>query len=161
MSLFEDNQYEWRETFFVLFNSARRPTTKQVKLALTRLGPHYQATDLRSDADDFFESVTLISPDDYAAMDINCIVGEEIVEQGTDLMEKMKAASPDAEELKQINRLRGCDARFDIYHFEQVINVDEEEEPDVMDPGSLLIVLEGLTELCDGIGVDPQTETLV
>ncbi len=161
MSLFENEEYQWRETFFVLFDGANRPTAKQVKLTLTRLGPHYQLSDLCSDEDDLFESLTLISPDDYAAMDIICVTGEEVLELGTGLVEEMRAAAPTREEIKTIDRIRRCDARFDIYHFEQVVYGVDDEDDDVMDPGSMLIVLEGLTEICNGIGIDPQTGTLV
>jgi len=161
MSLFENEEYQWRETFFVLFDSKKRPTAEQVKLTLARLGRHYELSDLNSDKDELFVSLTLISPDDYAAMDIICVAGEEVVEQAAELAEEMKAAAPSEEELARIRQMCRCNARFDIYHFEQMVYWDEEDDEEVMDPGSLLIVLEGLTEICDGIGIDPQTGTLV
>jgi hypothetical protein len=55
--------------------------------------------------------------------------------------------------------LQQCDARFDIFHFEHVASDGEDE--DGLDPGSLIIVLKRLARLCHGIGVDPQSGTLM
>ena len=44
-------------------------------------------------------------------------------------------------------------------HFEQVIDGDEGDE--MFDPSALLLVIEALTELTGGIGIDPQSGTLV
>ena len=38
---------------------------------------------------------------------------------------------------------------------------EAEEEDEFLDPGSLLIVLEQLAELCHGIAIDPQTGSVV
>ena len=69
MSLFENDDYRWRETYFVLFHAKHRPPLAAVQKALAALGHQYQVIEQRSDGDGFFESLTLISPDDFAAMD--------------------------------------------------------------------------------------------
>jgi hypothetical protein len=64
-----------------------------------------------------------------------------------------------------IKRIPECTARVDVYHFEQMVFVGssgpDDEIDDFMDPGSLLVVLERIAELCDGIVVDPQSNSLL
>ena len=57
--------------------------------------------------------------------------------------------------MKRLEELRSCDARLDIFHFEQMVDVDAEGE-EMFDPSALLVVLDTLAELTDGISVDPQ-----
>ena len=97
-------------------------------------------------------------------MDLTCIAGEEVVEQMQELAVEMKEmAGPD--ELPVINRIPECTARLEVYHFEQMVFVGasgaEDEPDDFMDPGSLLVVLERIADLCDGIVVDPQSNSLL
>ena len=41
MSLFENDEYRWRETFFVLFKEEKRPTVEAVLESLGTLGGGY------------------------------------------------------------------------------------------------------------------------
>ena len=68
MSMFEDNRYRWRETYFVLFDAKRRPTLASVGKALSALNKRFQLTNLNADEQGRTDSLTLISPDDYAAL---------------------------------------------------------------------------------------------
>ena len=161
MSLFEDDQYSWRETFFILFDVADRPTAQQLENAIKKLGSSYDVNNLSADEEGRFESLTLRSPDDYAAMDISFASGDEVSEHGAELAADMKAMTLSDEERVQLARLSECNAQFDVYHFEQIILTGDEEEDELFDPGSLLIVLERLAQLCKGIVVDPQSGSLV
>ena len=49
MSMFENNQYRWRETCFVLFQSSKRPTLDEVVKTLALLDPSYQLQDALAD----------------------------------------------------------------------------------------------------------------
>jgi hypothetical protein len=162
MSLFENEQYRWRETYFVLFHQNDRPNLADVQETLASLGDQYQIVEQRGDDSGHFESLTIISPDDFAAMDITYLAGEEVKEQVGELGDELEDATLTREEKQKLKRLKTCDARFDVYHFEQVVlgPVDEEEES-YLDPGALLIVLERLARMCRGVGVDPQSGTLV
>lgn len=42
MSLFENDEYRWRETYFVLFEEENRPLAKDVQQALLKLDPRYK-----------------------------------------------------------------------------------------------------------------------
>ena len=59
MSLFENEQYRWRETYFILFEEPRRPTIAQVRKSLKQLGDDYELVDPRGDAQGRFETLTL------------------------------------------------------------------------------------------------------
>jgi hypothetical protein len=162
MSTFERDEFKWRETYFVMFDSAKRPTLKTVERVLRDLSDRFQLSNNRADEDGRFESITVMSPDDYAALDISFESGEEVLEQGAALEQEMKSSAADDDERARLARLPKCDARFDLLHFEQVTDDEPEDEADEMlDPSALLIVLDALVELTGGVGVDPQSGTLL
>jgi hypothetical protein len=160
MSLFENARYQWRETYLVLFESARRPSVETVKAALEALGRQYEILDVRADEEGRFDCLTLISPDDYAAMDVSYVSGEEVTEQTKELVNELKRTTATATEIADLKRVVGLDARFDIYHFEEIVTGDEEDD-EFMDPGCLLQVIEELTRLVDGVGLDPASGALL
>jgi hypothetical protein len=43
MSLFENDQFRWRETYFVLFDSKRLPTVAGMKRVLDELGRSFRS----------------------------------------------------------------------------------------------------------------------
>jgi hypothetical protein len=158
MSLFENNHYRWRETYFVLFNHKHRPSLDAMKATVKQLGKRYELTEIRVDTEGRLESLTLNAPYDYAAMDITYITGEDVAEQVAELTRDMKGMALTPEEKLKLKRLPDCDARFDVYHFEQIVDDEEAtEEEEFLDPGALLIVLESLAKLCHGVGIDPQS----
>ncbi|MEE8451867.1 MAG: hypothetical protein V3R99_08130 [Thermoguttaceae bacterium] len=162
MSMFENNQYRWRETCFVLFQSSKHPALKTIEKTLARLDPSYQLQNAHADDQGRFDSLTLLSPDDFAAMDICYTCGVEILEQGAALAEELESAACDVEGDVPSERIRQADARFDVLHFEKISDgPDEGEFDEVLDPGALLIVLNALAKLTDGIAVDPQTGTVL
>ncbi|MGD9721626.1 MAG: hypothetical protein AB7O59_05940 [Pirellulales bacterium] len=162
MSTFERDEYKWRETYFVLFDSARRPSLKKVERVLRNLNDRFELSNAMADEDGRFESITVMSPDDYAALDISYETGEEVVEQGALLRQELKSSAADDDERTKVERLPKCDARFDLLHFEQVTDDEPQDEMDeILDPSALLIVLDALVELTDGVGVDPASGTLL
>lgn len=161
MSLFERSGYRWRETYFVLFESKSIPTAAQIKEVLSRLSDRFEFNDMRVDDDGNFESATLLAPDDYAAIDISFMVGPEVIEQGIDMIAEMESMATDAQAKKQLQRVAGCDARFDVMHFEQVDGDEPEDIDEMFDPSALLIALNALAELTGGLTVDPQSGTFL
>ena len=163
MSLFENEEYRWRETYFVLFDSANRPTAEQVVAALRQVNENYQLGDVRKGEDDALESLTILSPDDYAGMDITYLSGQEVKEHSEELVEEMLPMVT-GEEKDRLRKLPEFDARLDVFHFEQLVftgPVNGDDMDEFIDPGSLLIVLEKLAELTQGIGIDQETGTLI
>jgi len=160
MSLFEDPEFQWRETYFILFAESQRPQAAVVREALQRLDTRYQLSELRDDGEGHFESVTLKSPDDYAAMDISYMDGEEVAEQVQELLANVrrdKKSEPVFDD-QQLARLKSSTARLDVLHFEHISAADiGEDEEEFLDPGSLLVVLERLKQICQGVVIDPQS----
>lgn len=164
MSLFENSEYQWRETYFVYFDGSHRPSTDAIRAMLHDLNSGYDISNVRSSAAGEFESLTLISRDDYAAMDLTCVATEEMREQTQELVEELKEnALPD--ETEMVAKVRDANCRLEVYHFEQLVFVgasgSDDEPDDFMDPGSLLVVLNQIAEMCDGIVVDPQSNSFL
>jgi hypothetical protein len=170
MSTFENQGYRWRETYFVLFDINNRPTVSQVEAALAVLNDRFELQNLQADDEGRFESVTLMSPDDFAALDICFLQGDEVDEQVAQLNKDMRKSGEDKSQLK---KLAAANARLDVLHFQDVLSGmaggaitkdgegDEDELDEMFDPSALLIVLDALVELTEGVAVDPQTGTLV
>lgn len=157
VALFGDSRYEYRDTFFVFLKKENRPSSDKIQACLAELGPKYELLDMSS-KDGELEAITVRSPNDRSAMDITFVQGEEVTNQIEEIQTEFRSitlAGDDMEKLKQISE---CDARFDIYHFEQCELGGEEE---MLDPGGLLIVLETVARLCDGVGLDPQSQALM
>ena len=160
MSMFENNQYRWRETYFVMFDAVKRPSLKEVHKALSALSKHYVLTNLSAEDTGEFDSLTVLSPEDFAALDICYTGGAEVIEQAEDLIEEMDPANCSAEALGKIQR---ADSRFDVLHFEQVSEADDDpdELDEMLDPSALLLVLEALATITDGVAIDPQGGTFL
>jgi hypothetical protein len=162
MSTFERENFQWRETYFVLFDTDKRPTLARMEKALQSLNARFQVVAGTADDEGAFESLTLLAPDDYAALDISYVSGDEVREQGESLFAELKSSVADDHERAQLKRLPTCDARFDLFHFEELTAATAGDEPDEMlDPSALLVVLEALARLTKGVGVDPQSGTLL
>ena len=164
MSLFENCQYRWRETYFVQFPSRNRPTLEKVRQALSMVGDRLELTGMAGDKQGRFESLTILAPDDFAALDISYISGPEVLEQGAELAGELAAAGCRAGDQVSLGQLREYDARFDVLHFERVGDIEDAEEEGsegMLDPSALLLVLDALAELTGGIAVDPQTGTML
>ena len=110
MSLFENPVYRWRETYFILFESEHRPSLELIQESLGQLETSYHAEEMGDDGQGHMESLTLISPSDFAAMDIIYLAGEEIPLQVDELKQELDFGSLTDEEQEQAARLDACDA---------------------------------------------------
>jgi hypothetical protein len=157
MNVENDEQLEWRDTYFVLFQQSDRPTLTQVEAAITDSSKRLKLENLEADEDGMFESVLVQAPEDNAALEISYERGEAVMLQSVELAEQLKDdASP-----KQLQRIMKADARLDIMLFERV-NDDAaggedgpEWEGGSLDPSSLLNVVGALAKLTGGLPIDP------
>ena len=156
MSMFDNDQYRWRETYFVLFDAARRPTLKAMEKRIAARNERYMLTNCRADKHGRFESLSVVSPDDFSALDISYLGGKEVREAAVALAKELRGDDARPEDLPKLKRLAESDGRFDILHFEMVADPDEADE-EMFDPSTLLLVVEALVELTGGIAVDPQS----
>jgi len=162
MSLFEDDRYRWRETYFVQFPAKNRPSLDKVRQALSTLGDGLELVNATADRAGRFESITILAPDDFAAIDVSFLVGDEVLEQARDLAEQITAVGCEQDVVARVKKLRRYDGRFDVLHFEQVADVEDQDEPDgMLNPSTLLLVLACLAQLTDGVAIDPQAGTLI
>jgi hypothetical protein len=157
MNVENDEQLEWRDTYFVLFQQSDRPTLTQVEAAITDSSKRLKLENLEADEDGMFESVLVQAPEDNAALEISYERGEAVMLQSVELAEQLKDdASP-----KQLQRMMKADARLDIMLFERVNDdaVGGEEGPEweggSLDPSSLLNVVGALAKLTGGLPIDP------
>lgn len=160
MSLFGDRNYQYRDTYFVLFPRANRPGEEKLKAMLKELGGKFESGEIRH-SNGQIESLTLIDPQDYSAMDIAYVEGEDVLAQIKEIREEFRAITVRGEDLEKLNRLKAFDARFDIFHFEQVVESDGDNDDEYVDPGGLLLLMDKLVEVCGGVGYDPQSQSLI
>ena len=158
MSLFEDDRFEYRETCFVIFHSSKRPSAARLIEAVRELGDRYSVSKPETSADGAFDAVTVHCPDDRAAIDISYVDGEDVLEHVDELMEDFHQATLSSVDRAKLEKLKQFNARLDLFHFEE--RCDDEDDGG-FDPGALLVVLERLAKLTGGVGVDPQSLTLL
>lgn len=162
MSLFEDPLYEWRETYFVFFHSRNTPSGDELISVLHDLGRQVECANVVKRNDGSLESVTVYSPEDFAAMDITCMTGKDVVEQLPSLVAELRKNCQNQEEQAQIKQILDCDSRIDIFHFEHLESaVAHDDDLELMDPGGLLLIMDKIGALCQGIVVDPQSASLM
>jgi hypothetical protein len=159
MNSFERDDLEWLETYFIMFDAERRPTLEQVEKSLKKLRSNFEVHGGGADSDGLFESLTLISPADMAAIDISFESGEAVSAEAKSLHRELKSMACDENEKTQIARLPKLNARLDLMHFGRV--GDDAEIDESFDPGTLIVVVEALAKLTGGVGIDPQSGTLV
>jgi hypothetical protein len=155
MNVENDEQLEWRDTYFILFQQADRPTLTQVEAAITESSQRLKLENLDADEDGMFESVLVQAPQDNAAVEISYERGEAVIEQSVDLAKQLKDdLSP-----KQLQKILKADARLDIMLFERVRDGDSEDDEEweggSLDPSSLLNVVGALAKLTGGLPIDP------
>jgi hypothetical protein len=157
-----DDQLEWRDTYFILFQNSGRPTLTQVEAAISEATRRVTLENLEADDDGMFQSVLVQAPEDHAALEISYETGDAVIEQSAELAKQLKGdVTPD-----QLKRLLRADARLDVMHFERVSpesfdDDDEEFASGALDPGSLLNVVEALAKLTHGLPIDPASGAIL
>jgi hypothetical protein len=155
----DDDQYQWRETYFIWFEAARRPPLAKVEEVVGHLRGHFELESGEANADGLISALTVRSREDHAVLEIECSADAEVRAEGAAMAAEMSPADADPDKLA---RLKRCDARFEVMHFEEVVEqLSEEELDDMFDPSALLIVLEALVHLTNGICVDPQAGSIM
>jgi hypothetical protein len=161
-----DDQLEWRDTYFILFQQSARPTLTQVEAAITESSRKLRLENLEADDDGLFESVVVQAPQDNAALEISYETGDAVIQQSADLAKQLK------EDLtaKQLQRMLKSDARLDVMLFERVSddafggsedNEEAEWEGGSLDPSSLLNVVGALAKLTRGLPIDPASGAIL
>lgn len=118
MSLHDDDRYTWRETYFVLFQPDHRPRTEKLRRCLEKRAGTFRVLDEQSNKDGLLRSLTIASYEDHSALEIQYRVGKNISAETGALLEILEQdCSP--EERQRLRKIKACQARFDVQHFEQ------------------------------------------
>ena len=161
MDIETDDQLEWRDTYFILFQQAGRPTLNQVESALIDASPRLQLDNLEANEDGMFESVLVQAPQDNAALEISYETGEAVIAQSADLAKQLK----DELDKKQLAQMLRADARLDVMLFERIqadaAGDDDDWETGALDPSSLLNVVDALAKLTGGLPIDPASGAIL
>jgi hypothetical protein len=159
-----NDELEWRDTYFILFQQSDRPTLTQVEAAITESSRRLKLENLEADDDGMFESVLVQAPQDNAALEISYETGDAVIEQSADLAKQLKGEL----DAKQLKRMLKADARLDVMLFERVASNgfggDEDEddwEAGSLDPSSLLSVVDALAKLTGGLPIDPASGAIL
>ncbi len=157
MSLFEDDQYEYCDTFFIYLKDENRPSLEAVTGALRTLGHRCVVENVKEDSGKF-ASATIKFASDCSAMDIVYVQGSEVKAQLAEIQEELRLMTLTQETTKSLKKMSQCESRFDIFHFEEQ-NPNTEDE--FLDPGGLLTVIGKISSTCDGVGYDPQSQDTI
>jgi hypothetical protein len=160
MSMHENDQFQWRETYYVVFEEPRRPKLRDVEQKVASLRGHFQVGEGAADPAGLIESLSVLSPQDYAALEINYLDKDEVAGQVASLYDELKPA--DGADAPRLAKLKRYTAGFEVMHFELMSEAaaDEDDPEDMLDPSALVIVLEALVKMTDGVGLDPQSGAL-
>ena len=118
MTLFDDNRYDWRETYFVYFESSRRPKLPEIRQALKTHAPFLNILDSKSDVNENLVAMTIASYEDHAALEITYREGGDVLAEAKHLYHTLKKGAS-RKELSQLKKIVQWQTRFDIHHFEQ------------------------------------------
>ena len=160
MSTDSTGEYHWRETYFILFESDRRPTAEQMERTLRGISDRCQVSHVMGDDQGRFESITLNSAADHAAVEISFEAGETVIEQACELAKQFRSEA----EPGQLQQLLKSDARMDVMHFELVKEgggQSDDPEDDMLDPSCLLTVIDTVVQLTEGIPIDPASGVIM
>jgi hypothetical protein len=162
MSLFDDSNYRWRDTFLVLFDDEQRPTIELALSAIQKIGK-FEMQNLSESESRHIESMTITSNVDLVGLEIFYVAGAEVVEETEALVLELTEDALLLGNEDSLTQLSTANARFDILHFEQITeNANEpSDDNELMDPGSLLAVTAALASLVNGVAVDPSSASFV
>ena len=118
MTLFQDDRYDWRETYFVCFESARRPKLPDVRRTLKTYAPLFYILNSKADDHENLVEITIASYENHAALEVVYREGKEVLTENQHLVKTLKKDAT-AEELAKLGKIVQCKTRFDVHHFEQ------------------------------------------
>ncbi|MGL6225886.1 MAG: hypothetical protein ACRC10_04570 [Thermoguttaceae bacterium] len=120
MSTFEDDQYHWRETYFVLFDPKRRPRLEFVREQLLKRFPSLIIRSEQANSQGQLEMLSLQSPEDSSAVDLVYQEGEQVLLEIAAIADDLEQSNKSPKKRKKLDEARKCSARLDLLHFERL-----------------------------------------
>jgi len=118
MTLFDDNRYDWRETYFIYFESSHRPKLPEIRRALHAFVPFFNILDSKAESNENLVAMTIASYENHAALEIVYREGKDVLTEAQHLVSSLQKEAT-AEERLQLQKIVQCKSRFDVHHFEQ------------------------------------------
>jgi hypothetical protein len=164
MSLFDNPEYRWRETYLLFHKKTHRASVDKIRHAISGIRGHYQIEQLVANAHGDFESATVLAEEAFSAIDMIYVEDDQIHEQILEIQTEMKEVLEDPEDLAMLEGLGEYDARIDLLHFERLtgdFTDDEEDLNSCFDPVALLAVADKWMLLTGGVCLDPASATIL
>ena len=125
MSLYDDERYAWRETYFVLFDGPRRrPLLDELRRELQRHGGTLKILGGTANAEGRVRTLTVASYEDHSALEIVFRQGSQIAAE-TDALIRSIEKGCTAKEKERLHSVKHWTAKFDVLHFEQTAGTAE------------------------------------
>jgi hypothetical protein len=124
MSLFSDERYTWRETYFVLFDPVMRPRLSDVRRELRHVAGTLTILDNKAEPNGTLASMTVASYEDHAALEIAYHEGNNVHSEISLLTELLEKGCTPKEKERLLNAKK-YRAKFEILHFEQTAGTSE------------------------------------
>ena len=126
MSTFEDDRYQWRETYFVLFDPAKKPLLHEVCKELDPMFKSLQIREATADDQGRIEFLSVASYDDFVAIDLIYQYGNHVIAETNACADEM-LPSMSSKNRKKFEKARKHQARLDVLHFEQMESIQDLE----------------------------------
>ncbi|MCL2349342.1 MAG: hypothetical protein FWC50_13915 [Planctomycetaceae bacterium] len=120
MSTFEDNSYCWRETYLIMLDPKKRPETCVLLPFLQKLKNKHEIKNLVAEPSGFLQSLTIVSPNDSAAIDVVYREGYDIRTEFAAFADELERHTSSPGERKKIKIARDFSAKIELQHFEQI-----------------------------------------
>ena len=119
MSLYNDDRYTWRETYFVLFDDLRRrPLLDELQRELKQYGKTLKILDGTANPEGRLRTITVASYEDYSALEIVFRYGAKVAAETDALVRTLeKGCSPG--ERERLRHVKQWPTKLDVLHFEQ------------------------------------------
>jgi hypothetical protein len=123
MSLYNDDRYTWRETYFVLFDDhRRRPMLDELRRELHR--GSLKILDGTTNAEGRLRSLIVASYEDHSALEIVFRQGPEVIAETNALVQTLEQGSTPKEK-ERLRSVTQWPCKFDVLHFEQTAGTAE------------------------------------
>ena len=132
MSTFDDDRYQWRETYFVLFDPAKKPLLHDIRTALDSMFRSLHVRESLADEQGRIESLSVASYDDLAATDLVYQCGDHVVAETNAVTEAMLLSKVSPKNRAKIEKAGKCRAKLEVLHFEQMEPIrhsESQEDP--------------------------------
>ena len=125
MSLFNDDRYTWRETYFVLFEDfRRRPSLDSLRRELQRHGATLKILGSTTNPAGRLRTLTVASYEDHSALEIVFRQGSQVAVEAGDLIRSIEKGCT-AKERERLHTVKHWTTKFDVLHFEQTAGTAE------------------------------------